>query len=257
MTLTNASFDVIYGSEKYQGCCVCRKNNIIKVSKKMADNEFLLHPFSTIISLALIVFMPRGVKIGIQHNRFEYYMPNIWHTLYRSVMDKLRRGYSRTAVLHLKVPITKAIEWYGSQETAPLFALAQRGVNLLRDTYSPDTDEVSRTVTQLIDTYSETIGAALTNMTAPTPAPRLTTRPESNPSSDDSDSDSDGSQEDPSTSIRSCWTVEEIRVILGMFALLSEHESERLRESRVNTIITFIDGKYYDLVRVMEKHVYE
>lgn len=247
---------------------------------EMTDVAFLLEPWSALASIALIGFMPRDIKIAVNNNRIEFFSSNVIDRLYRTMLDKYKSGYSRTAVLHFKEPIAKAIEWHGSQNTLPVFIQAHRGLTMLKKLYSAAKDDQSLMVTQLLNGYISSLKIAIKhyqNRETGTVVANTNIESDSSESSDEENArlpsdNEDGYQRRNSTiipipasdrsatpaavsSMRHLWKPDEIDIVISLFKLLGNDKDESTRRSRVETIQKMIDSKHEDVVRLIAKQL--
>lgn len=230
----------------------------------MTDAAFLLDPWSTLVSIGLIRFMPADAKLAVCNNRIEFYSSGPLDRLWRTLMDKLQSGYSRTAVLYFVEPLNIAMRWYATRERMVVFEEAREGLRVLRKLYSTATDDQSRMVVQLLDGYIK----SLTQCIRSAPEPEST---ESLPTDhDDTDSNHSGhsahsihsihaSHDEslpsvtsltPSTllaqstmSMRDIWCREEIDIITQLFGLLKSKKAAE-QQPIVDSIRKLIDSKH-------------
>jgi hypothetical protein len=200
----------------------------------MTDSNFLLDPFSTIIYLALLPYKPEGIKIGIQDNRITYFYDHWLDRVRRTFYDRFYCGYSRIAILHLKSPIKRAIEWYCNDRTTEAFVLARSGLESLRGTYDTAHDETSTAVKQLLSTYIALLD-------------QPTRREHKN-----SDSIGDNFTDAELNSLRDAWTLEELDIVNEMFKLIKQAPAE-LQDARVNNIEVFVGGKQPQLLKILHR----
>ena len=92
----------------------------------MADT-FALDPFSSVARIALLPYMPRGVKIGIVDNAIRFYHPTLLDTVRRSIDSLRTTGCSKHSLFNLEVPFRRAVAWYA--ERAPdVLPMAREGL---------------------------------------------------------------------------------------------------------------------------------
>ena len=202
--------------------------------------DALLDPFSTVVRLAMIPHMQGGVKVAIMGNAVRLHPNDLVHKAWRTIMSRVYQGYSRMAVLNLKLPIRRATEWYMSRETRKVFMLAATGLDCLLKTYQHDGDESSRAFVQLLATYGEAIRAALE--TVPEGLERSRAR---------QDSTQDAFTEGELNSLRDAWTAREIHLVCEMVDMIEEDPS--LRTARTNMIRQFVDSKHAQLLAIIHR----
>lgn len=225
----------------------------------MTDITYLLDPWSTLTAIALIKYMPRNVKLAVNNNRIEFFTSTPLDRILRTIMDKFKSGYSRTAILHFRTPITRAIEWYLSPDTAPIFAGAVEGLIVLQNLYRLESDDQSRMVTQLLDGYIRSLQEAI-DTAAQRPDP-FDQSSDSGESDDEFCDTGEGEVRNPHStrdvrSMRQLWCGDEVRIVIELFKLLIN--DPECQTSRVKTIQHMIDSKHgqvLGLVMAHSKHI--
>ena len=207
----------------------------------MTDSGFLLDPFSTIIYLALLPYKPAGVKIGIEHNHITYFYDCWFDKLRRTLYDRMYCGYSRLAILHLKSPIKRAIEWYHRSNTDEAFQLARQGLEALRSTYENSHDETSNAVKQLLTSY-----IALMSVSADAGPGR---RERHNSGSGDNFTDAE------LNSLKDAWSDQELDIVNEMFRLIKQAPAD-LQDARVTNIEVFVRGKQPQLLKILHRRTH-
>lgn len=190
----------------------------------MAD-PYALDPFSTVVRLALLPYMSRGVKIGIVNNRIVYYRPNWFDLICRTLMSLANRGCTKHTLFHLRLPFERAIRWY--QKCAPeVFVAAAQGLAMLSETYSDD--PTAGNVTATINAIA-----------------KLLERPE--------DLDPEDLSNKPALlRLKRGWTTEEIEIVARQINLLKTTEDADRVETMIRCIDEFVSGKepvIFDIIR--------
>ncbi len=109
-----------------------------------------LDPFSTLVRLALLNFMNDGVKIGIGNNSIHFFEDTWLDWARRTMLSLSTSGYSRETLHKLRVPMQRALFWYG--EACPdLFELAVNGLAKLKTNYRDTTCSTCGNVLETIN----------------------------------------------------------------------------------------------------------
>lgn len=217
----------------------------------MTDAEFLLDPWSTLVSIALIRFMPADAKLAVCNNRIEFYSSGPLDRIWRTLMDKIQSGYSRTAVLYFVEPLNIAMRYYATRERMVVFEEAREGLRVLRKLYGTATDDQSRMVVQLLDGYIKNLSRCLARCLSQGLSQVDTVQDDQSPLSDADETDStntpttivahDDSPHPVATTM--IWCREEIDIITQLFGLLRAKKATD-QQPIVDSIRSLIDSKH-------------
>jgi hypothetical protein len=116
--------------------CTLSKTWIVQNQKPMVD-QFGLDPLSTVIRLALLPYMPPGVKLGICGNRIVFFYPTVIDWIRRTVTSLSNSGCTKHCLHCLRSPILRAMAWYGDG-IRPIVQMARAGLQRLCDNYATD-----------------------------------------------------------------------------------------------------------------------
>lgn len=191
----------------------------------MADT-FELDPFSSVARIALLPYMPPGVKIGIVDNAIRFFHPTLCDTVRRTIASLLTAGCSKHALFNLEVPFRRAAAWYAEQ--APdVLAMARDGLDVLSTNYvDGNVAATIRAVRRWLDDLD-----------------------------DGDDGDTDFAAKPAMRRLMEAWSPEELRMINGQAKLLRENPD---REYLVKCIDDFIVGKEPEIGAILrESPVYD
>jgi hypothetical protein len=187
----------------------------------MAD-AYALDPFSTVVRLALLPYMPRGVKIGIVNNSIVYFHPTVWHLMWRTLISFVNKGCTKHALYNLRLPFERAIQWYYT--AAPeLFHMARAGLRLLSENYQqdPSSGNVTATIASIICLLDD---------------------PDAVPTEDLSDK--------PTLArLQRCWRSDEIQAVASHAALLTHTKDSAFIVKCVDDFIRGKEPGIFDIIR--------
>lgn len=128
-----------------------------KSSESKNDDNQILDPFTTIVTLAIIGFKNVGTKIAISNNKIFIQPPNLLQGALRYTY-----GNNREEVHYLLKPIFRAITIYydsSNDNIQTIFKYSINGLRLLKESYN----NTSSTLSHAIDLYIQIIDQTLKN----------------------------------------------------------------------------------------------
>lgn len=179
-------------------------------------SDAVLDPFSTLVRIALLSYLPEGTKIGILNNSILYTPPTLIGKLLRTGMHYIGPGCSRDMMHTLRHPIEHAVCWY--PEAKELFEKAKDGLRMLRDTYS-DSGNVKDALSLTIAVFDH-------------PKTHI---PETS---------------ETLIELRKSWSKNEISIIVFMFRQLAEKPNH---EYLIDCIVRFVEGKQVFLRQIITR----
>ncbi len=181
-----------------------------------ATDPFMVDPFSTVVRLALLPFMPEETKIGICDNSIVFFQTSYTSWLLRNVWSLTKQGCSRHDLHHLRAPIERANSWYRTKAPEVLKSAAE-GLRRLARVYR-NHGNVRETICSMIKLLEEEEPGEL--------------------------------ELDPQiASLRNAWDDNEIGAVKQLFVLLKSQSSEYI----VGAIKQFITGKEPKLLEIIRQ----
>lgn len=175
-----------------------------------------LDPFSTLVRIALLPYLPNGTKVAIMNNSILYTPPTLFGKMLRTGMHYIGPGCSRDMMHTLRHPIEHAVCWY--PDAKELFDRAKDGLERLKRTYS-DSGNVKDALTLTIAVFDH-------------PKSHI---PETS---------------ETLSELRKSWSKNEIDIVVLLFRQLAETPSE---EYLVDCIIKFVEGKQVSLRQIINR----
>lgn len=204
-----------------------------------AVDSFGLDPLSTVARLALIPFMPDGVKVGIRNNDLVFFPPTAFGILRRTFESYVNPGCSRQCIYLLRAPVRRAVEWYGLDALGDMAVLAYEGLARLRRTYREEGRGNTADTLELIMQFLRPVDGRTADSNA---APAA--------SASGAAGAEDISHQRALKQLRAAWQPEEIDVLTRLFGLLRTSPDQ---PRSVACVETMLDGKAPELHAIIRE----